>query len=362
MILQFDIDSWGLFCGHRGRQLVLIDDTPCGPVSARKKMVKTVPRRLLLDEERIAHVFCSSQPVSQTVIFGGERWQVEIRPLFSPYSAAVVGVMAGVFSEGQPIPEPLPIGCWEWIIDRKPNGQPSTNRKTYWDRKLFDIYQVSTEAAQSHPGYWDTSEWANEMIYQADQMRVNSLIRDGIQEGLDGVTATLRCLTYDIVTGYGSDTKGREHLRLVGQILPIEATDDQIIIQGFSHVVPEDYHDIAFERNADAGRVDDVLRGVMELADQPMAVVDVMTLEVLMSSPSWRDADFNIVEGLANFSSRGEQALHDFVIAASRNTDKSQTAPVCFEGSDGTQHPAQMTVLGVVDSHQSHDALIKLSL
>ncbi|MUU73461.1 hypothetical protein [Pseudarthrobacter sp. GA104] len=359
MQVQLDVGSWGLFCGYDGRQLVLVDDKPCGPVSARKP-TRAIPRRLLLDENRIAQAMRTGSALSETVSHAGEQWAVELRPVLSPRTATVLGVLAGVAKASDPLPEPPLVGVWEWEIERDSEGQPTLRRRTYWDRNLFHIYDVDPSVAQQRTGYWEAGEWASELIDQSDQMRVSSLIRDGIQDGLMGVTGKVRCLTYNIVTGYGSTSQGRRHLRLVGVIPPIEPNDDKIFLQGFSYDAPETFHDMAFEQDANAGRVDDVLRGVMALAKEPMAVIDAATLDVLMTSPSWRREDFGHVGGLGEFAIDDAGELHAFIAAAATDTVRAQSMKFALRRVDGSVQNVSITATGVRSGVEGRDAVVRL--
>ena len=198
------------------------------------------------------------------------------------------------------------------------------------------------------------------MIDQADQMRVNSSIRDGIQDGLGGVAGVFRCLTYNVITGYGSKRRGRRHLRLVGLVVPVEPEDKKILLQGFSYEVPETFHDMAFEQDANAARVDDVLRGVMVLAREPMAVIDVETLDVLTTSASWRRADFGHIGGLGEFAIDESGELHAFIRDVASDTENSQSRKVNLRRTDGTVQSVQMTVTGVRSGIQGRDAVIRI--
>ncbi len=362
----FDVGSWGLFCGQDGRQLVLVGDEPCGPSSARKQM-RRIPRELLLEEDRLAQVYRTKTGIAEKVMHDGQGWSVTVQPKLSPRSGSVVGAFAIVLPAGAATPELPLVGGWEWEIELDENLQPTPQRRTYWDRALYDIYAVEPGVDQQSRGYWQAGEWANELISKSDQMRVNSLVRDGIQEGLTGVgemgvTGTIRCLTYDVVTGYGSEVRGRRHLRLVGQIVPVKPGDEKILIQGFSYEVPDSFHDMAFVRDVKAGRVDDVLRGVMSLTREPMAVVDVETLELLMTSTSWREGGFGHVGGLGQFTVDNCEEVQAFIRAAAEDTENSRFMQVDLRRSDGSVQSIGMTVLGVRSGVQGRDAVLRLDL
>lgn len=361
MTARLDVGSWGLFCGHGGRQLVLIDDQPCGPSSARKQLQR-LPRALLLDEDRMSRAYEAPQGLLEKVEHCGQDWVVALRPMLSPRSGCLVGVLGGVFPVGTAIPAAPEVGIWEWEIERDRQGQPTPRRRTYWDRVLFRLYGVDPGVAQQRQGYWEAGDWVNELIDRSDQMRVNSLIRDGIHEGLQGIAGVFRCLTYNVVTGYGSERLGRRHLRLVGMVVPVEPSDEKIVLQGFSYEAPETFHDMAFGQDANAGRVDDVLRGVMALAKEPVAVVDAATLDVLTTSASWRREDFGHVGGLGEFAIDDSSELRDFIRAAAEDTERTRSMKVDLRRTDGSVQSVEMLVIGVRSGSSGHDAVVRLDL
>lgn len=363
MPVQLDVGSWGLFCSQGGRQLVLVDDKPCGPVSARK-ITRPIPRRLLLDQNRVTQAYQNGSATTETVTHADAEWTVALRPVFSPRSSTLLGVLAAVSPAGDVLPEPPLVGCWEWEIERHTNGQPTSRRRTYWDRNLFRIYDVEPGIAQQRQGqgYWEAGEWTNGLIDLADQVRLSASIRDSVQDGLNGISGTFRCLTYSVVTGYGSSSQGRRHLRLVGQVVPVEPGDEKIVLQGFSYDAPPTFHDLALEH--DAARVDDVLRGVMQLAGEPIAVVDGTTLDVLMTSQSWRRAGFGHVGGLGDFADGASGELRAFIAAAAAASEMEQPRSMVADlrSVDGSVHTVRMTVTGVRSGVQGRDAVIKLDL
>lgn len=359
MPIQLDVGAWGLFCGHGGRQLVRVGGEPCGPVSARK-ITRAIPRRLLLDENRVAETFHDGTATIEQVTHVGARWTVARQPVLSPWSSTLIGVLAAVFPEGEAVPEPPLVGCWEWVIDRQADGLPTPHRRTYWDRNLFHIYDVDPDVSQQRQGYWEAGEWASELIDQSDQIRVNTSVRDGIAEGLQGISGAFRCLTYNVVTGYGSEHRGRRHLRLVGMVVPVAPGDENIILQGFSYEAPDWFQDIAFEQDANAARVDDVLRGVMSLAKEPMAVVDAATLDVLMTSASWRREDFGHIGGLGEFAIDDTGELHRFISAAAADSDHPASMKVGLRRTDGSVQTVTLAVTGVKSGRRGRDAVIRL--
>jgi hypothetical protein len=360
----YDVGSWGLFCGQEGRQVVMIDGQPCGPNSARKQM-RRVPRELLMEEDRFGRAWRTGERIDETVVREGCSWRVVVRPKLSPRSGCVIGALAAVYPANADLPDPPQVGGWEWEIELDENHQPTPRRRTYWDRELYALYEVDPVADQQSLGYWEAGQWANELIDKADQMRVGTLVRDGIQEGLTGVgkmgeTGTVRCLTYHVVTGYGSRRRGRKHLRLVGQIVPVLPDDGKVVIQGFSYEVPEAFHDMTFVQDANAGRVDDVLRGVMSLSRELMAVVDVDTLELLMTSASWRDEGLGHVGGLGRFAEDVSGDLHGFIRDAATDAEDPSCRRIQLRRMDGTALSVDMTVIGVRSGEHGRDALVRL--
>lgn len=359
MSVQLDVGEWGLFCGPEGKQLVSVGGLPCGPVSARK-VTRSTPRRILLDENRVSRVLDSGEPTTELVSHRGSTWVATLRPVITPRTETTVAVLAAVSETEQELPDPPLVGSWEWEIERGRDGQPTPHRRSYWDRNLFRIYEVEPEIAERHSGHWDTGEWANELIDQADQMRVNSSIRDGLQDGLGGDWGVVRCLTCNVVTGYGSPSPGRKHLRLVGQIVPIRPEDDQIIMHGFSYEVPPTFHDLALEQ--DAGRVDDVLRGVMELAGEPMAVVDAETLDVLMTSPAWRSEDFGHVGGLAEVASDDSGRLQSLISNVASGHRGPSSTRIDIRRGNGLLQGVLLTATGAQPGGEGRDVVVRLDL
>lgn len=356
MTAQLDVGQWGLFCGPDGRQLVLVGDEPCGPVSARK-ITQATPRKLLLDEPRIARAFeDNAAPDTGTVTHEDQDWIIAFSPVISPRTSTLVGLLAAVSPASRPPPELPLVGSWEWEIDRDSQGRPTAHRRTFWDRNLFHLYEVAPDVAEQEAGYWEVGVWANELVAPSDQMRLISSVREGIRDGLTGV----RCLTFNVVTGFGTPARGTRHLRLVGQIAARQPPD-KLMLQGFSYAVPDTFTDMAFEQ--DSARVDDVLRGVMDLADEPMAVIDPDTLEVLMTSPAWRRQDFGHVGGFADMLADEPGSVREFISQAL--TDRISTQPsreIQLRQQNGTIQPARITVTAVRAGagEEGYDALIKL--
>lgn len=340
-----------------------IDDRPCGPASARK-YTRSLPRRLLLDEGRVAKIFDTGKPLTETVDHASQSWRVELRPLLAPKSRVVIGVQAAVAAGDQRLPEPPPAGCWEWQIARDAKGQPTLDRRSYWDRTLFDLYQVDPGTPQRQ-SYWEVGDWANRLVDQADQMRVNSCIRDALKGrwvDLSELTARVHGLTFNAVTGYGSDEPGRRHLRALAMLGSFGANDEYYTLLGFSYAVEEDYHELSLVYDTEGARVDDVLRGVMELAGEPMAVVDSETLDVLMTSSSWRRAEFGHVGGLREVVCDASGDLQLFISEAAQDPElQSRSMRVRLRRPDGQIQAAQLTATGV-ESRMNRDAVVRLDL
>lgn len=354
--IQFDVGSWGLFCGPCGRQLALVDNTPCGPVSARK-LACAVPRRLLLDEDRLARVFSDGTGVSETITHAGAEWAIELRPIRSPRTSTLIGVLAGVWPSTETVPDPPLIGSWEWEVELDGDGQTTAHKRTYWDQNLREIYAVDPAYARRSSDHLECGIWMSELVDRVDQVRLNASIRDGLQDGMMGVVGGFRCLTYNVVTGYGSPSPGRRHLRLVGQVVPVQPGDDMIIMQGFSYEAPPDFHDLALEH--DAARVDDVLRGVMELSKEPLAVLDVSTLAVLMTTQAWRQQGLHHT---GEFTVDDPCGLHEFIMAAAEDTENAHSRAIRVIRFDGSLRPARITVIGVRSGFHGQDAAVRVDL
>lgn len=359
---QLDVGAWGLFSGPNGRQLVLVGDQPCGPTSARKH-TRSLPRRLLLDEERIAQAFARGTTTVEAVEHAGQKFIVHLQPLLSPKSETVMAVLAGVCRMGEELPEPPLVGCWEWQIERNADGSPNLNRRSYWDSNVARIYDVSPDVAQQVQGYWEVGDWANELIDQADQMRLNSSIRDvvvGAQWSLASLCDKLYAITYNVVTGYGTQTRGRRHLRAVAFLPHFTAEDEHLRLLGFSHEVAASYNDMTLDHDINSARVDDVLRGVMELAKEPMAVVDTETLDVLMTSSSWRREDFGTVGGLCEVVDHESGELQTFIVDAAEDSSmRPRSMRTTLRRVNGSIQDVLMTVTGV-ESRLGRDAVVRL--
>lgn len=359
-----DVGVWGLFCGTDGRQLVRIGETPCGPVSARKLM-RVVPRRLLLDEPRVSTAIHTGVGYADDVVIGEQVYTVVTRPVLSPHCRVPVAVMALVIEQGGVIPPAPVVGGWEWEISWDGTNIPSPHTRTraYWDRELFELYEVDPSVAQQRQGYWEAGAWTSELLAAADQMRVNVSIRDGIHDGVNGAAGVLRCLTYDVVTGYGTEQPGSKHLRLVGAVAPVSERDPVIFMRGVSYEVPSDFQDITFEGEAAGARVDDVLRGVLELSLDPIAVIDAVTMDVLMSSASWRDAAFGQISHigqLGDFAPARKDELQRFIDQAAHITTGPLSMRLDLESPAVCPGEVVVTAIGVKSGVNGLYAVIRI--
>lgn len=284
--------------------------------------------------------------------------------MLSPKSRSVIGVQAGVAAGGDRLPEPPLVGCWEWQIERDGKGRPTLNRRSYWDRALFDLYEVDPGTPQ-RTSYWEVGDWANRLVDQADQMRVNSYIRDALKGcwgDLTELIGRVHSLTFNVVTGYGSSELGRRHLRSVAMLGPFEKNDRYYSLFGVSHNADEDHHELSLVYDTDGARVDDVLRGVMELAGEPMAVVDSETLDVMMTSSSWRRAEFGHVGGLREVVCDVAGDLQTFISGAAQDPQRQpRSVQVRLRRPDGQVQVAQLTATGV-ESRMDHDVVVRLDL
>lgn len=342
----------------------MVADEPSRPVSARKHTHR-VPRRLLLDEDRLAMVSSSGRGFEQTVRHADQDWQVLLRPLLSPVSKTVMAIQAGVWPVGEQVSPPPLVGCWEWRIRRDAEGRPTLDRRSYWDENVFRIYRVDQRSSTNEEGYFDVSDWGQEMVDPADQIRVNGSIRDALQASGSGDLASicgrLYGLTFDIVTGYGSSDRGAAHLRSIGFLAPFTPEDESLSILGLSHEAPWDFHEMALDQDHDAVRVDDVLRGVMELAHEPMAVVDPESLDVLMASPAWRRQDFGHVGALTELVG-DDDGLHELIATAADDRNMAaRSLKIVLEGSGVRRREVTMTVTGV-QAAVGRDVVVRLDL
>ncbi len=318
------VGQWGMFTGPEQKQLVICDGEPCGPVSARK-ILDEVPRRILLDDGRIAEVaFTPQDDTSVIVEHGGQNYRVETRQIVSPWSKTVVGVHAGVFLADEEVPAPPLVGSWEWVVSI--SGKEITGRRTFWNKPLFDLYEVDSDIARNS-GYWEVDVWASQLIAEGDTLRFFSSLRDGYWDSWTGV----RCATFDAIAGYGTDNRHKKHLRLVAQQGKM-STSDQLIFQGFSYEVPEIFADRSF---AEEFPTDNALAGLMSLVADPIAVIDPFSLEVIMSTPAWRAEDFGLSRSLKETLAEDPAKVREFLIQAADAGPQVTLADLLIDSNDG---------------------------
>jgi len=343
---QLDIGQWGLFCGPEGKQLVILDDDPCGPVAARR-LLHEIPRRLLLDAGRIVAATATERPDTVEVVdLAGRALRVETRQIISPWSRTPVGVFAGVFPAESPTPDVPLVGSWEWVVQI--DGPNIVGRRTFWNQNLFNLYEVDSAVAEQASGYWEVDVWASELVVEGDQLRFFSSLRDGYWDNWSGV----RCATFDIMAGYGTATRTRKHLRLVaakGQM----STAESLIFQGFSYEVPEVFADRAL---AEEYPTDSVLTGFMSLIEDPIAIIDPFSLEVLMSTPAWRHQDFGQARGLKDILAEDINDVRQFLIDTADGDATPKTRNLLLRDRNGGTRQLGITVVSL-DRGPGRDAL-----
>lgn len=345
------IGQWGMFTGPEGKQLVILDQDPVGPVSARK-VLDEAPRRLLLNDGRVAAATAmEAADLSEDVEYNGEQLRVEIRQIVSPWSHTVVGVFAGVWPAGEDIPEPPLVGSWEWVVEM--SGKTITGRRTFWNRELFDLYEVDSDVARQS-GYWEVDVWASELVSENDTLRFFTSLRDGYWDDWTGV----RCATFDAIAGYGTDSRRKKHLRLVAQKGAM-STDTELIFQGFSYEVPEVFSDRSL---AEEYPTDNALGGLLGLVQEPMAIVDPFSLEVLMSTPAWRREDFGSARSLKEILAEDPAPVRQFMIdAADAGLSESRSELLVAAGAGASAQRFAVSVIGL-DRGPSRDALAAVRL
>jgi len=346
--------TWLLFVGPDGRQLVQIGQTPVGPVSARK--IVSVPLRFGLLPAVTQAFSVTQNDGSVESVAQGQEWDAHVRTIRSPYTNTIVAVQGILMPRGEAPPAAPLVGAWEWIIQRDAEGRPSTDRTTYWDRNLFELYEVSPGADERTKGCWEVPTWANELVAPADQTRVMSSIRDGIRQNLDGV----HTLTYEVRTGLGTDSRGTKQLRLMGRIAP-DAPEGVLSLQGVSYEVDHKFTEPAFER--EGARVDDVLRGTLQLVQEPMCLVDADTLEILATSRQWKRQGFGRASSLAEVFDDRSESLEGFITEAANTTETCVfPRPLSLHTASGEVKEVTVSACGVRrEDACSRDALVSLS-
>lgn len=348
-----DVGQWLLICGQNGDRIVRAGDVNFGPSAVRRSCTAAVRLALLPVANR---AFESGTTISTAVEHDGRPFTAVTSTIRTPLSSTPVAVQTILVEEGMPVPPRPDVGSWEWTITLDDHGEPTLERTTYWDETLFQIYNVSPDTSQHKAGCWEVGVWQQELVSQADQIRLFGLIRDGIREGICGV----RGLTFNVLTGYGTDNPGRQHLRLLGRIAS-EKRDGRMLLQGISYAVPDAFTEDAYEH--DAARVDDVLRGVLQLCDDPLAVVDPETFEILMTSPTWRKASLMKVPSVLDLFTEHSITVRDFLEGAADDEDTREFPnTLTVRKSDGTTQDATLSVCGVRASDgTSMDTLVRLA-
>lgn len=344
---QLEVGQWGLFAGPEGKQLVILDGEPCGPVSARK-LLQEIPRRLLLDTPRVADATNKDRgDTTEAIRVAGMNLRVETRQIISPWSQTVVGVFAGVFAAEEETPTTPLVGSWEWVVSMDADNN-ITGRRTFWNHELFELYEVDQAATQQASGYWEVDVWASELIVEGDQLRFFSSLRDGYWDNWAGV----RCATFGAIAGYGTNERRPLHLRLVAQKGQM-STPESLIFQGFSYQVPEVFHDRAL---AEEYPTDNALNSFMTLVADPIAIVDPFSLEVLMSTPAWRREDFGQARGLKEVLAESPDDVRHFLEEVADAGPTPIDRDVLVHTDAGTQSHT-VSVLGL-DRGPARDALV----
>ncbi|WIB65527.1 hypothetical protein [Curtobacterium sp. MCBD17_040] len=349
MSSQLGIGEWGLFCGPEAKQLVICGDEVCGPVSARK-LLEEVPRRLLLDEGRVTQATLQVQgDTAITVEHGGQTYRVETRQIVSPWSHTIVGVFAGVWPADQETPPPPLVGSWEWVVSM--NGSQITGRRTFWNRELFDLYEVADDLARR--SFWEVDVWASELIVEGDTLRFFTSLRDGYWDDWAGV----RCATFNAIAGYGTTNRHKKHLRLVASKGKM-SNDTELIFQGFSYEVPEVFADRDL---AEEYPTDNALDAFMSLVNDPIAIVDPFTLQVLMNTPAWRREEFGQGRSLRDVLTEDPTDVRDFLIDAADAGSTVSTRDLEMRTGNGPRN-YHVSVLGI-DRGPGRDplALVRLN-
>lgn len=323
--------QWGLFTGPDGKQLVMCDGEPCGPGAARKILAET-PRRLLLDEGRVERFMAGDRSSDGIIVeHNGVNYRIATKPIIAPWSKTILGVFAGVFPIDEAIPEPPLVGSWEWLI-KQHNGEV-LGRRTFWNQELFDLYEVDSAVAEQTAGYWEVDVWASELVANCDQLRFFSSLRDGYWD-----RPGVRCASFDAIAGYGTDNRYRKHLRLVAQRGDI-STPEQLVLHGFSYEVPAGYSDRAL---AEEYPTEYALDGFMELIRDPIAVVDPVSLEVLMSTDGWKSRSFGQSRNLKETIGDNPADVRRFLLDAADGTEPSEGELHLGVGADKRPYPVSV--------------------
>ncbi|WIE80987.1 hypothetical protein [Curtobacterium sp. MCSS17_016] len=331
MSTTLEASQWGLFTGPEGKQLVICNGEPCGPGAARKILSET-PRRLLLDEGRVERFMAGDDSNAGMIVdHNGISYRIATKPIIAPWSGTIVGVFAGVFPVDEEIPEPPLVGSWEWLIKQE-HGE-IVGRRTFWNQDLFDLYEVDSAVAEQTAGYWEVDVWASELVANGDQLRFFSSLRDGYWD-----RPGVRCASFDAIAGYGTDNRYRKHLRLVAQRGDI-STPEQLVLHGFSYQVPAGYSDRAL---AEEYPTEYALDGFMSLVQDPIAVVDPASLEVLMSTDGWKSRPFGGPRNLKETIGEDPADVRRFLLDAADSTDVTKGELHLGIGDDKQPYPVSV--------------------
>lgn len=360
---MMSVGQWGVFCDPVKHKVAQLGDQVFELTSARKACGRT-SRRILLDSGLLRDVLRTGKHTQRTVTDPDGEFIVEMHPIISPRSQCTMGLIAGVFHSGEPIPTPPLVGSWEWHIKRNPDGSPSSNRRTYWDENLHKIYDLNLQRHSDGSEGFDVNFWSSNMVNEADQARLSTMIRQGIHDGLRGVVDVYRSLTYNIWTGFGTSRQCSKHLRLIGAVKPVSPDDNEIVLRGFSMEVSPEHHKLELYENDPTGRIDGMLAGVMSISSQPLAIVDAASLNIMMTSPSWRAYGFSYSEGLHQVIGEDFETLHTFMGTVTRNQQRTLSRPVKIHTCFGGTRTVMMTVMGIrpvaVDDSPARDVVVRL--
>ncbi|MDB6425956.1 hypothetical protein [Curtobacterium sp. 20TX0008] len=332
--------QWLLLTGQDLDRVVRIGRKPVGPVSLRRQ--SSMPARLALmpalervvkqDLRRVVH---------ETALVQGQRWQVIVHPIRTPFTDTLIAAHAIVAPEHQRLHPPEPAGCWEWLIERAPDGSPSTRRKSYWNRDLFDVYRVDAAQPARSLGAWDVSDWQNELVYEGDRARIAQAVRDA----LDGAMGQLSSLTFRIWSGLGSPDRALTNVRIVAK-LGTPLPDGTLIISGITYRVPEQFNERTLPLAT--SDIDDIIRGLQTLDPSPTALVHPETLEVFLSSPPWTLLFGRGATSLTDAISADGSHLHDFLLACAQDTvAREYDDTVSAAPQEGDMLQARLTACGV---------------